>query len=477
MPTTLIVKTLVEILLLGFIIYRLILLARETRALRLLKGLFIIGFIWAATEYLDLGVFKVILKHVDMPMVMVVAVVVLFTPEIKEALARLGGRFRVGDELQQQQVLHEIAKACQEMADHRVGALIVLQRNDGLGDFVGTGVPLDAHITAPFIESVFYPKSPLHDGALIVSGRRAVAARCTLPVSAAPEHRERHLGMRHKAGAGVSEVRDAVAVIVSEERGTISCCERGAMERFISEDRLFTLLREAFSDSRREEHRIIDLKAVFTAHKRYKALGFVLAFAVWSLNSQTVRTTYDLRPKIAFGDGVNQELVWITDRREIALEDVVLSGGNFNLLRLGVNQYLREDYLSTAARAEVSLEQVEAAKGDAAEGEIVRWCDVRLPDGNISVVGGDPAEGVRLPGAKENGRGGISVASAAGGAGAASEGAPARGAAADKGGGVGTGAGASAGAQAGPEGAGAAPAVAQVRVRFRRLERFEVPNT
>jgi diadenylate cyclase len=227
----------VDIIVLAIIIYQLIKVTRETRANQLLKGFGIILLTAQITNWLNLsGVTWVLNSIVSAG---VIALVILFQPELRRALERLGsGRlpdnspFGATPDVETGGAAEEIVRAVQNLAKKRTGALIVLQRSNTLRHIVDSGTVLDARLNTQLIENIFIPNSPLHDGALIVSGGRIVAAGCFLPLAAntqvGPE-----LGTRHRAAIGMTESTDALVVIVSEETGIISVAEGGRLVRYL----------------------------------------------------------------------------------------------------------------------------------------------------------------------------------------------------------------------------------------------------
>jgi len=185
---------------------------------------------------------------------LVIAIPVIFAPEIRRALERLGragfifgnGKASPGT----QKSITAVVNAAVRLSDRRHGALIVLQRLDNLEEYVQTGVMVDAAVTPELILQVFYPNTPLHDGAAILEGSRLVAAACVMPLSASgvlAHTPDRQLGLRHRAASGISEVSDAVVVVVSEESGTISVVHNGRMIRRLDADRLENILRSFFT--------------------------------------------------------------------------------------------------------------------------------------------------------------------------------------------------------------------------------------
>jgi diadenylate cyclase len=240
--------SIVDLLLVMGIFFLLFSLVRGTQAMVLLRGmvLLVIG-IALLTAWLQLPAFSWLLRAAISPLL--IAVPVIFAPEIRRALERVG---RAGalmmPHLQPAQVrrrIDAIVSATQRLSDHRYGALIVIERERHLDEFAETGVELDAQLSAQLLMQVFFINTPLHDGAVIVRGDRLLAAGCVLPLSASgtlSRSVERQMGLRHRAALGISEVSDAVAVVVSEETGAISVALNGRMIRRLDQSRLRSIL-------------------------------------------------------------------------------------------------------------------------------------------------------------------------------------------------------------------------------------------
>jgi diadenylate cyclase len=233
----------VDILLVTLVIFGLLQLVRGTQAVVLLRGIiFLVVVIALLTTFLKLQAFSWLLRSA-LP-ALLVAIPVIFAPEIRRALERLGRAGSVfnfglrGTEADTETVVDAIARAAQKLSERRHGGLIVIEREVGLKDYANTGVHLDAAITAELILQVFYPNSPLHDGAMIISGNRILAAACVMPLTVNEDLPDRQMGLRHRAALGISEVSDAVAVVASEESGIISVVHNGRMIRRLDATRL-----------------------------------------------------------------------------------------------------------------------------------------------------------------------------------------------------------------------------------------------
>jgi diadenylate cyclase len=182
---------------------------------------------------------------------LLLAIPVIFAPEIRRALERIGraGTFVRGasrrEDLEMQAAIQAIVSACARLSSRQHGALIIVQRLDTLDEFVRTGVLMDAKLTPELLLQIFYPNTPLHDGAVIVERNRVLAGACVMPLSASgilARSPERQMGLRHRAALGISEASDAIAVVVSEETGSISIAHAGRMIRRLDPERLENIL-------------------------------------------------------------------------------------------------------------------------------------------------------------------------------------------------------------------------------------------
>lgn len=231
-------KDLVEILLVAYLFYRVLLLWTGTRALQILLGLVLLVGVYGLANYLELGLIEYILSQAFTYGAF--ALIVVFQPELRNALARLG-RSRVWQffpRLEESEVAEEIAEAAERLSRAKIGALIAIEREVGLGEYVeNNGTRISADVSAELITTIFTPYSPLHDGAVVVRGDQIVAAGCILPLTQFPVE-DRSLGTRHRAALGLSEETDAYVVVVSEESAQISLAMRGRLVRDLTPDEL-----------------------------------------------------------------------------------------------------------------------------------------------------------------------------------------------------------------------------------------------
>jgi len=220
-----------DILIVACVIYQIILALRGTRAFQMILGLALLYI--ASWVSLRVGLITVNWALSNLLAVWLLLLIILFQPELRRALASVGGRgslLRAFSRFQEAHIIDEVVRAVSNLASKKIGAIIVLERNFHLAETMDAGTAVDGVVSRRLLESIFYPYSPLHDGAAIVSGDRVAAAGCFLPLSINPEL-PRDLGTRHRAAVGVTEETDALAVVVSEETGTISLVEAGAITR------------------------------------------------------------------------------------------------------------------------------------------------------------------------------------------------------------------------------------------------------
>lgn len=225
-----------DILIVAYVIYKAIGFLKETRAKVLIKGLVLLLAIWFVAQWMDLISIKWLLnKFFNYA---IIAVAIIFQPELRSALERVGhsgfSRFGIGqnDSSAQSEIkcIDDVCKACSSMQEQKIGALIVFERSTPLGEIMATGTEVDAAVSQELVGNVFYPKSPLHDGGMVIRGDRIAAAGCILPLTSNNEL-SKELGTRHRAAVGMSEASDAVVVVVSEETGVISVCIGGTITR------------------------------------------------------------------------------------------------------------------------------------------------------------------------------------------------------------------------------------------------------
>ena len=243
-----------DILLVTLIFFVILYSLRDTQAMVLLRGvIFLVVALVLLTTLVDLPAFSWLIQ--SMLPALLLSIPVIFAPEIRRALERLGRAGTFVPPVNQtayeetQQVLHTVVEAAARLSARQHGALIAIQRMDSLDQYIETGVRMSAVVTPELLLQIFYPDTPLHDGAVIIAGKRIVAAACVMPLSASGvlnRTPERQMGLRHRAALGISEVSDAVSVVVSEQSGSISISHAGRMIRRIDPERLENILAAFF---------------------------------------------------------------------------------------------------------------------------------------------------------------------------------------------------------------------------------------
>jgi uncharacterized protein (TIGR00159 family) len=251
-------RDLVDIALVTLGIYWLLLLIRGTRAVQIVVGLLVLFAAYLASQIFQLVTLELVLGNFIQWGIIII--IVLFQQDIRRGLARVGrGFFPAVAARQESQMLEELVRAAQTLAQRKVGALIVLERENHLGDQIETGCALDAAVSKDLLVSLFMPYSPLHDGAAVVEEGRIAFAGCILPLTLREDLPE-GVGTRHRAAVGVTEETDAVVIVVSEETGTISVVLGGEMIQGLDAPRLRAVLRDILSGERSDLRHLGELR-------------------------------------------------------------------------------------------------------------------------------------------------------------------------------------------------------------------------
>jgi diadenylate cyclase len=245
---------LLDILVVTFVFYRLYIVMRGTIAIQIFLGLLVIVAVSFVATSLELKAVSWILK--TLTDIWVIAFIILFQPELRRLLVILG-RGRLMANLvrgNMDEVIDILVEACDEMAQRQIGALIVIPRRTGIRMIIESGIALGAEVSKQLLLSIFNPKAPLHDGAVVVKDRIVEAARCTLPLSNQLRIGDFIMGMRHRSAVGISEQTDALTIVVSEENGAISIAEDGLLHRSLTPEELREYLQKALN---------VNVKSVF----------------------------------------------------------------------------------------------------------------------------------------------------------------------------------------------------------------------
>lgn len=240
-------KIALEVVILWYVIYMLLLFVKGTRSEQLLKGLVIIGVIFLVTQ--QLGLYAINWALTRLFPISIIALVVIFQPELRRGLTQLG---QLGLYQHDVELVEEVAGAAANLSRRKIGGLIVVEREVGLKSYIETGTPIDGKVTNYLLASIFMPQSPLHDGAVIIQSGRLVAAGCILPLPVEERGLPKSLGMRHRAAIGITEETDALCVVVSEETGAISVAGAGKLTHGLDEESLVRTLKELLYKPKRK---------------------------------------------------------------------------------------------------------------------------------------------------------------------------------------------------------------------------------
>lgn len=247
-----IVMLILDVAIVAVIVYYIYVLIKKTRAVQIFKGFLMILALLAISELLDLVILNFILTN--FLTYGVILVIIVFQPELRSALEKLGRKnfsniFDFDDKIRDKQVISEIVKAVEIMSLKKIGAIIVIEQSTKINDIIREGVDLSAKVTSELIQTIFNPRTPLHDGAVIIENNQIKAAKCVLPL-ASENMVPRNVGTRHRAAIGMSEVSDALVIVVSEETGIISFVEDGKMKRDLNGDKLTSILLRSLDNNR-----------------------------------------------------------------------------------------------------------------------------------------------------------------------------------------------------------------------------------
>lgn len=237
-------KTIIEILILWFAIYHMMLFFEGTRARQVLRGIIMISIIFLLFQKLNFEILDWLTTKLFG--ISVIAILIIFHPEIRQGLAQLGRKHIFKTALREEELDHmlkEIGRAAEELSENKLGALIAIEKNDPLSSYIESGVPIDACISSDLIQAIFTPNNPLHDGGMIIQSARIMAAGCLFPITH-NQDLSRIFGTRHRAALGLSEETDAIVIIVSEERHDISLVYKGILYKDLSREDILTKTKE-----------------------------------------------------------------------------------------------------------------------------------------------------------------------------------------------------------------------------------------
>lgn len=254
------VKDILDVLFVALLIFAIVRIVRETRAIQLAGGVVLLSIVYILIRQFKMQASSYIFSFIFNNLL--ILMVVIFAPEIRHALESVGRNYSRGARLfnfgkgsaeqyfeLMNNMVNTVCRAAEDFSNKRIGALLVFERDIALGDIASTGTVVDAEISTNLIGNIFYPKSPLHDGAAIIRNGRVFAAGCILPLTEKNNSVSLELGTRHRAAIGMSEKSDALVVVVSEETGAVSVAQNGRLRRNISNEELREILDEYFIDN------------------------------------------------------------------------------------------------------------------------------------------------------------------------------------------------------------------------------------
>ena len=266
MDLSLIWRPILEIIVLWYVFYHLLIFIKGTPAVQVLKGLIfliVLFFIFLfVAQRLNLTIIKWILPRLFA--VFLLSFLIIFHPELRRGLARLGQSSILGLFFREEWITNEISEAVYSLAKKKIGAIIALEREIGLKPYIESGVTLDSRISSELINTVFMPHTPLHDGGIVIQNGRIIAAGCLFPLTQNPRI-SKSLGTRHRAAVGLTDETDALVIIVSEETGMVSLAREGRLIRNIDREDLTRILSSVFG--RRTQKNRFFLKNIFTKRR------------------------------------------------------------------------------------------------------------------------------------------------------------------------------------------------------------------
>jgi len=238
-----------DIILVAVIIYQVFLMLRGTQAIQVLVGLFLLFLAYVGARHLELFTLEWLLDGVVKSFLLII--IILFQADIRRVLSRVGRKAMATPGSQEVSIIEEVCEAAENLANQRIGGLIVLERTTGLSDYLEGAIRMDALVTWELLVSLFWPHNPTHDGAVIIQGERVLAAGCLLPLSKNPQL-DPTLGTRHRAAVGISEHTDALALVISETHGQISLARGGQLHQNLTRLQLRQALAEVLEETDRK---------------------------------------------------------------------------------------------------------------------------------------------------------------------------------------------------------------------------------
>ena len=244
------IKIFVEITILWFIFYFVLIFAKETRGVQVLKGIIFITLFFIITQKLGLDTINWIFTKLFA--IYVITFLIIFQPELRRGLANIGQQRWASFFFRESEVIKEMADAVLSLSNRKIGALIAIERENRLSQYVESGIEIDGRVTAELLTTIFMPTTPLHDGGVIISRDRIIGEGCLFPLTQNPKV-SKTMGTRHRAGLGLSEETDAVVIIVSEETGALSIAAKGSLAQDIEKEVLVRVLGNFLNPERKKK--------------------------------------------------------------------------------------------------------------------------------------------------------------------------------------------------------------------------------
>lgn len=261
-------QDIVDVIIVSFLIYNILVWSQGNRSKQLLQGILIILVFYLVSNWLQLYTLYWLMEKITT--IFLIAVIIVFQPELRQALEKIGRTSFLGvffsDTQSSTSNYKHIIKAVFQLSEHKIGSLIVLHQNTGLSNITESGTELDATISADLIMSIFHGKNPLHDGAIVIKGNKILAAGCLLPLSES-KLIEKRIGTRHRAALGLSEQSDSIIIITSEETGIISIAHNGKLTRYLTKESLEEYLFESYEELQDWSENISGIKNYFYTKK------------------------------------------------------------------------------------------------------------------------------------------------------------------------------------------------------------------
>jgi len=350
-----------EIILLSWILYFIYSLIRRTRTYRIFNGILFVIVFYAIATWFDLEATLWIFEKTDIFRIGIFAILIIFSPELRRALSKLTIKnFYRAHKKETRQNLNEIVNACQNIADQKSGALITIEKQDSLDEWLSTGIKQKSNISEMLLETIFYKGSPLHDGSVVIRGSEIIGAKVILPLPNELDYRKQRYGLRHRAAIGLTELCDAICIIVSEENSKISVAENGELNMNLDKENLLKILENKLLNKKHTVtsplenlvNKITQYNYIkfFTLNITAKLFSVFVAFWIWCIPQQTIdNIPFNIlyNPQTSLWESETKSTYYtVKNPTQLTNYKVSLTGSNFHIYR----------YVLSNTRPRVSLE-------------------------------------------------------------------------------------------------------------------------